>query len=217
VSARARRPVLLFSERVDLVGERGERRGYRIDTADRTGDGVADIVVGIVREDTHLCGSAPALLAPRAIHPTRLALTPVTLRRLMESPQGAEATVSPSRTSPGPSTEPVVEALRFRRASSIAGAGERVLAPSGLDDGNPATAWIEGAASGDHEFATGAWGGGPDLPIRALSIVPRPTGPAAESTRAPSAVVFVTDGGARLRVPLPADIARGERLWIVPP
>jgi hypothetical protein len=218
VAARRGRPVLLWQGRLDLVGDPGERRASAIELADRTGDGAPDVVVGSIREDTFICGQPPALLDPHAVHPQTLELRPVVLRRLPELPPGEEVEVVPSPSSPGPEARPLVDTLHFRRASSAAGvaAGSSVI-PVGVGDGDETTAWVEGAGEGTFEFATATWGGGAGLPIRAFSIVPRPDGPLASSTRPPAAVWLVGDRGSRLRVPLPSDAPPGVRYWVVPP
>ncbi|MBC7171619.1 MAG: hypothetical protein H5U40_04295, partial [Polyangiaceae bacterium] len=210
---------MIWQGRLDLQGDPGERRGFAIELDDRTGDGHPDVIVGAVREDTYICGQPPALLAPRAVHPEELELRPVVLRRLPELPPGTVRTLTPSPVSPGPTDEPVVRALHFRRASSAYGVApdSPTRAPHGLGDGDPATAWVEGAGQGTYEFATAAWAGGASLPIRALSIVPRPTGAFERTTQMPTAIWLVGDQGAPLRVALPADARPGERFWIVPP
>jgi hypothetical protein len=216
-TARGGRPIVLFEGRLDLAGDPGERRGARIETADRTGDGAPDVIVGTVREDTAICGEPSPLLEPRAVHPTELTLVPVRLRRLPEATPDTEREVTPTTASPGPSGAPMVEALHFRRASSVAGLADRAPVPTGLGDGDLATAWVEGGGNGTWEFATATWAGGEGLPIRAFALVPRPSGPLAEQIRPPGAIWLVGDRGPRLRVPLPAEAAPGEVLWIVPP
>ncbi len=219
VSARRGRPLLLWQGRLDLVGDPGERRGAVVEVEDRTGDGAADVIVGTLREDTFVCGQPPAILDPRAVHPETLELRPVVLRRLPELPPPGEREVVPSPDSPGPAERPLVDALHFRRASSVAGlpAGASTAVPGGIGDGDPSTAWVEGAGSGTYEFATAMWAGGSGLPIRAFSIVPRAPGALEASTRMPAAVWLVGDRGPRLRVPLPADARPGQRYWVVPP
>lgn len=61
----------ILNERTDLHGDIGERHATRIETRDRTGDGVADVVVGEVRENIRLCGRPPALLFARAVNRRR--------------------------------------------------------------------------------------------------------------------------------------------------
>ncbi len=217
--ARNGRPLLLWQGRLDLVGDPGERRASVLEVADRTGDGAPDVVVGRTREDTYVCGERPAVLEPRAVHPETLELRQVVLRRLPELPPGGELEVTATPEAPVASERPLVPALHFRRASSVAGGreGSAPVVPGGLADGDAATAWVEGAGSGTFEFATGAWAGGSGLPIRAFSIVPRPEGAAAASTAGPAALWLVGDRGPRLHVRLPAGAAPGARFWVVPP
>lgn len=199
-------PVVLWSGRLDLHGDPGERWADAIEIADRTGDGVTELVVGVRRESLALCGSEPALTGTRALHEG--ALVGVELRPAF--PAGPSAELTASATSPGPSSAPCVPALRFTAASSDASSSDALTAgaPSGLTDGSAATGWSEGRAGGGMgELVSGRWAA--PVPIRALALRGGP------GFALPSRVVLVGDGGARVVVTIPAEAA--EVAWVVPP
>lgn len=211
VVSRRGRPEVLWTGKLTLAGDLGERRRDVIEVRDRTGDGVDDIVVGFVQEGRDLCGRE-ALLDPRAVDPRTLQLRSVTLPRALEgdvvelAPQDR-----PARAPEAP--EPVAPALRARATSSTSGTPEGVTptAPIGLTDSDLGRGWIEGrAGDGQGEFATLAVDGG--LEIRALRIAPRPTGGAA-----PRALWLVGDDGPVLKVTFPVEAAEGAQYWVVPP
>jgi hypothetical protein len=206
------RPSIAWSGRLDMHGDPGERTASSLEIADRTGDGVDDVVVGQLREGVALCGQPPVLLYPRALDPARLELRPVVLRRLPA--EGEEVALTASGTSPGPTGGPVVRALSPGGASSALGVEEdaRALTPArALVDGDPATAWIEGrGGAGEGELAVARFGA--QMPIRALAVRAPPS---ASGARAPRSIVVVGDRPPRLRVTLPEGAT--ERMWIVPP
>ena len=209
------RPEVIWIGRTDLHGDPGERSAAALSLEDRTGDGFADVVVGMRREGASVCGAPETLLAPRAFDPARGALRPVSLRRV---PQGGdEITVTATRESPGPSGAPLLSAMRFVGASSTAGHAEDLAAPPrGLGDGDPTTFWAEGRGGpGAGEFAVARFEA--RFPIRALAVTAA-TGPGATLGR-PRTFWLVGDSGPRVRVTMPEDagLHAGERYWITLP
>ena len=192
---------LRFAGRSDPHGDPGERRRDVVQVADRTGDGVDDVVVGQVYEGRHICGEAETLLDPRAIHPRTGQLVSVTLRRVAEGAPEVAA-----------SAEALVERaplVRLQPTSTSSAAGHDVATapPAGaLVDGEAATAWIEASpGDGTWEFATFRWPA-PDAPIQAVAI----TTPAIEGASSPRSVYLVFDS-TRVHVALP----EGEGPWWV--
>ena len=57
-------------------------REHVIALEDRTGDGVADAIVGIDVETHRVCGLPQALVSPRAVDPVSHELRPITLRQI---------------------------------------------------------------------------------------------------------------------------------------
>lgn len=218
VALRDGAPVVLWSGRTDLHGDPGERTAAALSTEDRTGDGQPDLVVGLRREGTSLCGQPETILQPRAFDPARSEMRPVVLSRV--SPDGATA-VTATRQSPGPTGPPLVRALQLIGASSRSGAGETVDAlgpPRALGDGSVETFWAEGRGGpGRGEFVVGQWG--TRLPIRAIALTVSPSGEAAARLGRPRTLWITGDSGAPLRVVIPEDAAShpGERYWVVPP
>lgn len=211
VVSRRGRPEVLWTGRLALAGDIGERRRDVLEIRDRTGDGVPDLVVGFVQEGRDICGRE-ALLEPRAVDPATLRLRSVTLPRALEG-EVVELTAQAQPSQAPQAAEPVAPALRPRATSSSAGTleGATPTAPIGLTDSDPSRGWIEGrAGDGRGEFATLAVDGG--LEIRALRIAPRPTGGAA-----PRALWLVGDTGAVLKVTFPTEAVEGAQFWIVPP
>lgn len=216
------RPAMLWSGRLDLQGDLGERRADAIEVEDRTGDGHPNVVVGKVFEPTRICGTERTLLFPRALDPRTMELRPISLRQLPEAARGAPELVA-VRETPGPRGEPVLRALRFLRASSAAGVGEEpelVPSPAGLSERDASTVWMEGrGGDGRWEFVTARWDGAP-FAVRALAFTPTPADPElAASLGRPKSFYVVGDDGAAFRVVLPEDpIARpGKPYWAVFP
>lgn len=206
------RPQVVWTGRTDLHGDPGERRADVISLEDRTGDGFANVVVGIQREGASLCGESGTLLAPRAFDPARGAMRPVILRRVPEG--GEEVAVEATRESPGPSGPPLLSALRFTGASSAAGHDPRSIPPPrALGDGDPATFWAEGRGGpGAGEYAVARFDAG--FPIRAFAVTAA-TG-AGTALGRPRGFWLVGDQGPRVRVTMPQDagLHPGERYWI---
>lgn len=204
----------LLNERSDLHGDPGERHGIRIETRDRTGDGVADIVVGEVRENIRLCGQPAAMLFARAVNPSTLTLDPVSLLPFDEPPNATS--VVASTTSPGPTGSPRVPTLRMSAASSIAGVAENpeaLSAPRALEAPN-GRGWSEGrGGTGRGEFVAADWLAR-GLAVHALALTYHAPDPASASSEVrPTSVWIVGSSGTPIRVTLP-DAAPGERIWI---
>ncbi|MBW2462094.1 MAG: HEAT repeat domain-containing protein [Deltaproteobacteria bacterium] len=212
IGARGGRPELLFTGHADLRGDPGERRRDVIEVEDRTGDGAADIIVGVELESIRVCGQDRTLLSPRAVDPGTGALRPVELRRLPADSH--EVAIEAASTTPGPEGPPLLGGVSFSQASSSVGSPEDpslVSPPSGLGDDDPATHWAEGhGGAGRWEFATARLEGRGD--VRAIAI----TLAAAPIVR-PSHLWLVGDAGPRLRVTIPSTAAAGAIVWVVPP
>jgi HEAT repeat protein len=219
---RGGKPAILWSGRLDPAGDPGERSGSVIEVADRTGDGVDDIVVGRYLESTRICGQKRSVIFPMAVDPESLTLRPVLLDRVAGASADREDATRATRESPGPTAPPLLKTLRFVAASSTAGSRDPATAspPFALSDGDPSTVWIEGRGRGGRgEFATANWEAY-RWPIRAIALtVSPPERDAARRFARPRWIWIVGDGGERLRVELPEDPLDfpGERLWITPP
>jgi hypothetical protein len=189
---------MVWSGRLELHGDPGERWADAVQIDDRTGDGVPDLIVGVVREGLAPCGAGPALLSPRALTATG-ALRSVELARSVAI-EGPELDAVPTETA----SEPLVRALRFTGATSAAGSPDPWMAsaPWALTDGNPATVWGEGRpGDGSGELLVGRWdsrqplhalrfraGAGVAMPTR-IAIV---TGEVARMVRLPPGAQDVT-------------------------
>lgn len=212
------RPRVLWSGRTDLHGDPGERRAEVVDVADRTGDGVPDVIVGTVAEGARICGAARTLLFPRAVDPQSQTLRPVVLFQVPST--GPQEEIVATAATPGPQGAPLVAGLRFTGASSQDGAGEdpsAVSAPRTLERPEEGY-WAEGrGGSGRGEFVSARLDDS-GLAIRAFAITPSPADPAARNLGRAKLLWLVGDGGARVRVTLPEDAALhpGQRYWVVP-
>lgn len=208
------RPRALWTGRTDLHGDFGERRGQRIETRDRTGDGVADVLVGEVQENIRLCGQSPALLFARGLDPSTMQLRPVALMPF-DVPQNI-APVEAVLTSPGPAGAPRVPTLRIAAASSIAGVAENpsALTPPRVLEDPTRGYWSEGRGGvGRGEFVTA------DLiirglPVHAVALTLSPvTPPRGQALARPTSVWLVGNTGAPMHVRLP-EAPAGQRVWI---
>jgi hypothetical protein len=200
-------PNIVWSSRTDLHGDPGERTAGAIETTDRTGDGVPDVVVGEHREGVAVCGSPLALLFPRALDST-FTLRPVALRRV----SGDVVEITATTDSPGPTVPPIGSSLRMMASSSAIGVEDAsaLSAPRSLTDGDPATGWIEGrGGAGSGELVVGRFDA--PHPIRAFGL----RASTASGVEAPRAVWIVGDVGPALHVTLPP--APFDRAFVVPP
>jgi hypothetical protein len=198
VDAPGGRPIARWTGRLDLHGDPGERRRDVLQVADRTGDGVDDVVVASIEETRGICG-VETWLDPHAIDPRSGELRPVALRSLPEVPNEPELAARSERPGELSDDLPLVRSLSPRATTSTAGIASALAPPpTALSDGDTSTAWIEGHPSnGRWEAATFGWIA-TGLRARHLALVPP-----AEPARAPSAVWLVHDGG-RVRVRAPA-------------
>ncbi len=212
------RPQILFSGALDPRGDPGERRGHLIEVADRTGDGVPDVIVAEHTERARVCGQTRTALYPRAVDPQRLELRPVVLGRLPPSSEPV-VEVEAAATSPGPTGPPALRALGRPTVSSLPGVRDLALATptTALTDADPRTFWHEGRGGGGRgEFATFHWDAG-GYPIRALAITPLPApSPEPRGLSLATALILTGHDGSRLRVKLPAAPTPGARYWVVP-
>lgn len=231
VSGESDELILLLSDRAvlweghtRLEGDPGEKMQDAIEIADRTGDGIDDVIVGLRHERRRICGQPPALLDPRAVDPKTLELRPVTLRRLPREAEPTEEVVASSKAPTNavelaatqqPATQQATASLLFFAASSVYGSPRTPLltpAPTALTDGNIDTVWAEGAPGGGlWEFATARRT--VERPIHAIAIVPRPSSERAEQLAYPRSIWLITDDGG-LRVRFPNEVLPGQRLWI---
>jgi hypothetical protein len=197
IDAPGGRPVARWTGRLDLHGDPGERRRDVLQVADRTGDGVDDLVVASIEEARGICG-VETWLDPHAIDPRSGELRPVALRSLPEVANEPELAARSERPAELAADLPLVRALVPRATTSTAGIASAVAPPpTALADGDVETAWLEGHPSnGRWEAATFGWIA-TGLRARHLALVPP-----AEPARAPSAVWLVHDGG-RVRVRAP--------------
>jgi HEAT repeat protein len=223
VTVRGGAPVVLWTGTLTPRGDPGDRRADVLQVADRTGDGVPEVIVAETAGAQRICGQARTLLAPRAVDPRTLELRPVILRRLPREPDAGQVTLEASRESPGPTGPPLLDVLSFTTASSSAGVGadpSLVPPPQALGDEDDATVWMEGhGGPGRWEYASARFSGG-DRRIAAFAITPSPADPElAVKLGRPKSLWVVGDTGARLRVEFPSDPVDtpGARWWIVPP
>lgn len=154
----------VWSGRLELHGDPGERWADALQIEDRTGDGVPDLIVGVVREGLGACGEGPALLSPRA-------LTPSGTLRSVEIARSPLAGPASDAVATEAASEPLLRALRFTGATSALGAPEPWMAgaPRALTDGDVQTVWGEGRpGDGAGELLVGRWD--TRQPIRALRL-----------------------------------------------
>lgn len=191
------RTVVRWTGRVDLHGDPGERRRDVLQIADRTGDGVDDLVVGTIEEARGVCG-VETVLDPRAIDPRTGELRPVALRSIPEVANEPELLADSTRPSPLSDDLPLVRAVIPRATTSTAGIASAMAPPPvALLDGDVSTAWLEGhPGNGRWEAATFGWIAA-GLRAHHVALVPP-----AEPARAPAAIWLVHDGG-RVRVRAP--------------
>ena len=197
IDAPGGRAVVRWTGRLDLHGDPGERRRDVLQIADRTGDGVDDLVVGTIEEARTVCG-VETVLDPRAIDPRTGELRPVALRSIPEVANEAEVLAESTRPSQLSDDLPLVRALIPRATTSTAGIASAMAPPPvALLDGDVSTAWLEGhPGNGRWEAATFGWIAA-GLSARHVALVPP-----AEPARAPAAIWLVHDAG-RVRVRAP--------------
>lgn len=205
IGVRGTTATILWSGRLDLRGDPGERWADVLDVSDHDGDGTLELVVGVRREGLALCGGELATSGTRALHDG--ALVGVELRPTFV---GEATAITAVASLEGASAPPVVPALRFGVASSDAGSHDALTAgsPAGLTDGSSTTGWTEGRAGGGMgEVLAGRWSA--PVPVRAFALR------ADAGHVLPSALSIVGDGGVRLAVTIPAELH--DVAWIVPP
>ena len=213
-----KRPNFLWSGRLDLHGDAGERGRDVLEVSDRTGDGAPDLIVGRFHERAHICGQQYTLLDPRAVDPSSLRLRPVLLDRLQPTDGSVDTIQSLAERPQAVGDQPLLGGmLRAQAVSSQPGPPDPtvVTPPTMLTDQDATTHWVEGRGSGGRgEFVTFRWDA-PTWPIRAIAL----RGPAASPDtriRLPQRVTLVGNTG-QLKVELNASTAPGQRHWIVPP
>lgn len=204
----------LWTGRLHLAGDPGERRADALEIKDRDGDGATDVVVGSYDEQVRVCGDERSLLAPRAIDPATLTLRSVLLNRTAQRPLTAQLVASSSDS--GVQPPPLLRALRAWGASSASQAPAQSVAA--LTDGDTATGWVEGRGLGGRfEFATLRWSAN-QRPIVALALVAAvSTSETAKSHARVRVLSLLGPGGERYVATLPEDPKPGQRYWIRPP
>jgi hypothetical protein len=215
VAGRGGAPKSLFTGALDPRGDPGERRWSTIEVQAAASGTGRTIQVAERAENVFVCGEPPAALSPRVLAADGSALVPAPAARLRAD--RAVTDVAASTTSPGPSAEPRLRAMRSAMVSSVAGeltgtAHSPLLA---LNDGDLKSAWRTAGAGGQGEIATLAVDAA-GLPARALAIVARPID--ALSGALPRSLLVVADAAAALRVTLPEPVVAGQRYWVpLPP
>ncbi len=211
ITARRGRATIAWQGELTARGDRGEQQRDVILTEDKNGDGVVDIVVGVERDDTRICGQEATLLSPRALDPQTMALRSVTLSRLTER---EELTLDAVEASPAPRAAPLIAGARFNAASSTAGYPDLTIAPppTALNDDDSSTLWIEGSAgNGRGEFVTAT---SVARPIHALRFTTSPDQDAnAAALARPQSVMIVPASGPRFRVSFP-EVTAGVPLYV---
>jgi HEAT repeat protein len=156
VGSGARSFRLVWEGRTDPRGDPGERTATKVAFQDLTGDGLSEIVVGIVVESVRLCGvDEPPLLFRRVWDPAAGRLRPVTAGQ--PGLRSASVIDIPGVVEADAAAKPLFPVLVPAGASSSAGdRGDPLLLvpPGALVDGDPATAWIPGSGNGAGEFAS---------------------------------------------------------------
>jgi hypothetical protein len=202
----------LWTGMTELSGDRGERHADAIEVSDRDGDGSPDVVVGVYDERTQICGQERTLLSPRAVDPKTLSLKPVLLNRASNRP--VQLQLQATAVAPVAETPPRLRSLHAASASSSDGIGQA----GAIDDGDLASAWVEGRGLGGRfEFVTMRWAA-PGRAIHALAVVPAADAPKPSAPYArPRTLSLLGDHAAHLVATLPEDAKPGQRYWIVPP
>lgn len=216
----------LWTGRLDLHGDPGERRADALEVGDRDGDKLPDVVVGTYDEQVRVCGAERTLLGARAVDPKTLGLRSVLLNQSGERSTAVQLVASATPRESAQPVPPMLRALRIASASSTA--TDMAYGAAALIDGDLASSWVEGRGLGGRfEFVTLSWTA-PGRPITALAVVPvaaTTTGtPATGATKAgPSnatarvrTLSVLGPKGERLAVTLPDTLKPGERYWISP-
>jgi hypothetical protein len=171
-------PTLVWAGWTTLAGDAGERHGQRVDVGDVDGDGVTDVLVGVLSEATRVCGRDELPLlhrrgydwASRTLRPvsgarpgldpaaaTDVAAATERFMPVVAAGEGSlDAAVAP--WSPVAADATLVPLLEYRGASSSLGDGGDPLRnspPGGLEDMDARTGWAEGVGgAGKLEFVT---------------------------------------------------------------
>ncbi len=178
------------------VGDPGERMRFQVTTDDRTGDGIADIVVSELWEHHRRCGEQTTPVASRALTATG-ELAAVDLRPDLTAPSTVATAVADQAA-------PRLGALRPQGSSWLDATGRPTL-PFALTDGDIETVWAPGGA---HPFATFRWAA-PSVPVSSLVFVAPPA-----PQVLPRRLWIVGDSGERFEVVLPERSSPGQRWQI---
>lgn len=163
-----------------LDGQPGERRGPIVWISDRTTKG-RRIVVGTQREDIDLCGRE-AVLAPSVLRSSDLTLRRSKVHRLRASERVKAPVIQ---------AVPVQAGVTGVRLNATA-ASSAIGAPQALTDGRLETSWSEDrSGAGRGEFVR--MSASPDVAIRSIRFVARPTAGAPEKGVAAKEFWIATD------------------------
>ncbi len=195
---------IVWTGRLDLHGDPGDRSAAVLEVGDRDGDGSTEIVVGRYDERIRVCGQERTVLEPRAVDPRDFVLRPMAPDVLSKTGTPDEAVVASDRT-PGPTAPPILKALRLGTAS--------VTPSQGGASGN--LMWLRPGGSEDpqrNRFVTLRWAA-PKRPIRSFAVLVSPT---AAKLGQPHRLSVVGDKGQQLSVQLPAELRPDQRYWFTP-
>lgn len=145
---------VIWTERVDLRGDPGERSADAVRFQDLTGDGLPEIVTGKISESHRLCGVKKLPLLFRKVFDLEKGkFRPVLAKRPMLNP-AADITGLISNDAP---ITPLIDQVSASAASRSAGDKGDLLflvKPKAAADKDPSTVWTPGIGNGAGEFAT---------------------------------------------------------------
>ena len=154
------------------------------------------LVVGERRDDIGLCGGRLALLAPRVLDASDLTFKAAKLMRLTDDELGKASRLVAERRG-------ATRAEPLGRLLTVTGASSAIGSPAAIADGDLETTWSEArGGDGRGEFVT--FRVSKDVPLTAMSFVPRPRSREVEGGAAPKRLLVATDD-ALFAIVLPED------------
>ena len=208
---RARSPKLIWSGRLDLHGDPGERQAARLQI--EADGGFVQVVTATIHEGVRVCGQRASLLNPRALDPKTQRLRPI-------SPWTPVSTTDPlvGVASSNPRAKPIVQALRYVAVSGRRGDPEGIVStpPLELGDSDPSTYWALPQGDPLGEFATATWASG-HWAIRGVGFVPAPLLRNENARVAPVRSGWLVADSVTYAFELPAAAAPGQRYWMALP